>query len=148
MRFVKIFIVLFLSLLFLQVKADIKLPRILSSNMVLQRDTEFKIWGWADKSEKITVTFNGVTKTAKAGKDLRWSVSFPAIKVGGPYTMSIKGKNTITLEMKSNDMQLNEKPMTGNALNWFLEKVMHLGNDLANNQAEMFFNDHKKGAYI
>jgi len=98
MRHIKFFIVLFLSFQFLQVKADVKLPRILSSNMVLQRDAEFKIWGWADKNEKITVTFNGVTKTARAGKDLKWSVTFPAMKVGGPYTMTIKGKNTITLE--------------------------------------------------
>jgi len=30
--------------------ADVKLPKIISSNMVLQRDTEIKIWGWADKS--------------------------------------------------------------------------------------------------
>jgi sialate O-acetylesterase len=27
--------------------------------MVLQRDRELKIWGWADPNEKVTVSFNG-----------------------------------------------------------------------------------------
>ncbi len=70
MRQVKFFTVLLLSFLFLQVNADVKLPRILSSNMVLQRNAEFKIWGWADKNEKVTVTFNGVTRKAKTGPSL------------------------------------------------------------------------------
>lgn len=98
MRQVNFLFALFLSFLFLQANADVKLPRILSSNMVLQRNAEFNIWGWADKNEKVTVTFNGVTRTARTGKDLKWVVSFPSMKAGGPYTMTIKGKNTITLE--------------------------------------------------
>ncbi len=98
MRHIKFFIVLFLSFLFLQANADVKLPHIISSNMVLQRNTEFKIWGWADKSEKVTITFNGITRSAKTGKDMKWMVTFPSFKAGGPYTMTIKGKNTITLE--------------------------------------------------
>ncbi len=77
--------------------ANVRLPQILSDNMVLQRNTEFRIWGWADKGEKITVSFNEIKRTAKTGKEGKWMVIFPAMKEGGPYTIIIKGKNEIKL---------------------------------------------------
>lgn len=78
-------------------EANVKLPKILSSNMILQRDTEFRIWGWADKGEKVTVIFNDVTRSVKASSDGEWMVTFPSMKAGGPYTMLITGKNKIEL---------------------------------------------------
>lgn len=77
--------------------SNVKLPRILSSNMVLQRNTDYKIWGWADKGEKVNVSMYEIKRSAKAGKDGKWMVIFPAMKEGGPYTMIIKGKNEIKL---------------------------------------------------
>jgi sialate O-acetylesterase len=77
--------------------SNVRLPRILSSNMVLQRNAEFKIWGWADKGEKISVSFNELKRTTKAGKDGKWMVIFPAMKEGGPYSILIKGNNEIKL---------------------------------------------------
>ena len=35
--------------------AEIKLPAIVSSNMVLQRNTTVVLWGWADAKEKLTI---------------------------------------------------------------------------------------------
>lgn len=37
------------------IQAEVKLPAIVSSNMVLQRNTTIKLWGWADATEKITI---------------------------------------------------------------------------------------------
>ncbi len=42
-----------------QLNATVKLPRLISNGMVLQRDAPFKIWGWADPSEKVKVEFIG-----------------------------------------------------------------------------------------
>jgi sialate O-acetylesterase len=86
-----------ISVLISPVYSNVKLPRILSNNMVLQRNTDFRIWGWADKGEKVTVLLNDVERKVKAGKDGNWSVLFPAMKEGGPYTMLVKGKNEIKL---------------------------------------------------
>ncbi|KPK87717.1 MAG: hypothetical protein AMS27_01525 [Bacteroides sp. SM23_62_1] len=77
--------------------AEVRLPKILSSNMVLQRDIEFKIWGWAAKGEKVTVVFNDITLSTKTSASGEWVVTFPAMKAGGPYQMSITGKNRIEL---------------------------------------------------
>jgi sialate O-acetylesterase len=76
----------------------VKLPGVLSSNMVLQRNKEIKVWGWADPGEKVSVSFNKKTLSIKADKSGKWNLVFPAMKEGGPYTISVKGTNTITLD--------------------------------------------------
>ncbi len=79
-------------------KAEIKLPQIFSDNMVLQRNQEIPIWGWADKNEQFTITFNEVKKTVKADKKGNWRIVFPEMNAGGPFKMLIQGKNEITLQ--------------------------------------------------
>ena len=44
--------------------ADVTLPAIINSQMVLQRDTKAPVWGWADAGEKISVSFAGQNKKA------------------------------------------------------------------------------------
>lgn len=92
----KYFYLLLLSALSVfQLSAEIKLPRIFSDNMILQRDTIVNIWGWADKSEKIELLFNGQKLTTKADASGNWNIKLIPMKYGGPYTMQIKGKNNI-----------------------------------------------------
>ena len=57
--------------------------------MVLQRDTDLKIWGWANPGEKVTVRFQGNYYDTQAGKDGKWNVIIPPQKAGGPYIMEI-----------------------------------------------------------
>ena len=75
--------------------ANVKPARIFSSNMVLQQGQANPIWGWADKGEKITITFADKTITVKADKSGKWSAKLPSLDYGGPYEMTIKGKNSI-----------------------------------------------------
>lgn len=76
-------------------KAIVKMPHIFNDNMVIQRDQVVNVWGWADKNEAVEITFNNQTKKAKANKDGYWSVQLNPMAYGGPYKMSIKGKNNI-----------------------------------------------------
>ena len=77
--------------------ATVSLPQLLSNHMVLQRDMDFKIWGWASPGEKISIHFNSKKVNAVTGPDGKWLVSFPAMTAGGPYTMHIQGENEIML---------------------------------------------------
>ena len=79
-------------------KAEVKLARIFSSNMVLQQGLENPVWGWADKGEKLTITFAGETQKTKADKNGKWKVLLPKMEYGGPYTLTVKGDNEITLD--------------------------------------------------
>ncbi len=78
--------------------SNVRLPHVLSSNMVLQRNMPINIWGWADAGEKVNVVFAGKTLSVKADKEGKWKVVFPPMREGGPYVMTIKGHNTINLE--------------------------------------------------
>jgi sialate O-acetylesterase len=77
--------------------ADVKLPQLVSNHMVLQRDIKLKIWGWASAGEKVNIAFNGKKGNTVTGADGKWLVTLPAMKAGGPYAMTIKGNNLITL---------------------------------------------------
>ncbi|MCL2303960.1 MAG: sialate O-acetylesterase [Planctomycetaceae bacterium] len=77
--------------------ADVKLPALIGENMVLQRDLANTLWGWADAGEKITVEFNGQTKTTKTDDTGKWSLKLDPVPHGGPFEMKITGKNTIEL---------------------------------------------------
>jgi len=93
-------LIIMLSLVIGQISttfASVKPARIFSSNMVLQKGIENTIWGWADNNELVSITLNGKTVKAKPAKDGKWSVKLPVMEYGGPYTLTIKGKNTIEM---------------------------------------------------
>ena len=77
--------------------AEVRLPKILSDNMVLQREKPITIWGWANAGEKITVQFNKQSKSTKTDKSGKWIVSLAPEAAGGPFTLTVKGTNTIVL---------------------------------------------------
>ena len=81
----------------MQARAKVILPKIFSDNMVLQRNGLIPIWGWADANEKIEVRFNNQVKSVKAGKNGKWLIRLDAENAGGPYDMTIKGKNTVQI---------------------------------------------------
>ena len=80
------------------VQADVQLPAIIAENMVLQRDQVLPIWGKADPGEQVTVKQGDQTTTTTTNADGRSLVKLPAMKAGGPHTLTISGKNTITLK--------------------------------------------------
>ena len=77
--------------------ADVKLPNVIGSNMVLQRDLELPIWGTAEPGEKVTVAIAGQTVSGTADANGRWSVKLAKLKDEGPHEMTVKGKNEIKL---------------------------------------------------
>ncbi|HEY9715033.1 MAG TPA: sialate O-acetylesterase [Chroococcales cyanobacterium] len=78
-------------------RADVKLPAILSDGMILQRDKPIRIWGTADPDEIIGIRFGANFGKATADKNGHWLVQLPPVAAGGPYQMTIRGKNTIVL---------------------------------------------------
>ncbi|MBP7556988.1 MAG: sialate O-acetylesterase [Chitinophagaceae bacterium] len=78
--------------------ATVKLPRIFTPHMVLQRNKPVQLWGWADKGEKVTVEWQGKKLSTKTGSDGNWQVSLPAMQAGGPYKLVVQGKNRIELD--------------------------------------------------
>ena len=80
--------------------ADVRLPAIFGSNMVLQQNQQVKIWGWANPSEKIKITntWSGTALETTANRGAKWEISMATPGAGGPYTITIEGNNRILLE--------------------------------------------------
>jgi hypothetical protein len=78
--------------------AQIRLPKLISDGMVLQRNAKVKLWGWAAAGEKVSVQFINKTYKAVTGVDGKWNIILPEIKAGGPYEMKITGSNSITIK--------------------------------------------------
>ena len=78
--------------------ANVKLPKLISDGMVLQRDVKIPIWGWASPGEKITITFKGKKYRTSTSLDGKWTVTLPKMEAGGPYNMSISGDNILDVK--------------------------------------------------
>jgi sialate O-acetylesterase len=77
--------------------ASIRLPQLLADNMVLQRDAPIALWGWADAGERVAVEFRGSRASTKADGSGRWQVTLPPQRAGGPYEMTLRGSDVVTL---------------------------------------------------
>jgi len=117
--------ILLLAFLFSYVimPAEIKVASVLGDNMVLQRNTEVKLWGKAKFGEVLTVSASwqkGKIKTVCNGKG-EWLVKVKTVNAGGPYTILISSnkekvilKNILLGEVWICSGQSNmEFPITG-----------------------------------
>lgn len=77
--------------------AEVRLPKLFSDHMVVQRDREVPVWGWAEPKESVSVTLAGQTVSAVADADGRWTARVSALPAGGPHTLVVKGSSTVTV---------------------------------------------------
>jgi sialate O-acetylesterase len=90
-------LILFLFLIPVISYSQVRLPKLISDGMVLQRETNVKIWGWASADEKIVIQFIGSTYHTSANSNGEWEVMLPELKAGGPYVMQINASNSTTI---------------------------------------------------
>ncbi len=98
-RNLSIFSVLILFILSYQLKAEVKLPAIFGNNMVLQQQTNAAIWGTAkaNKTVKITTSWNKKSYSTKADSDGNWKLIVKTPAAGGPFSITISDGKTLTL---------------------------------------------------
>lgn len=82
------------------ITANVTLPNIFGDNMVLQRNSEVKIWGWANPKEEIKLvsSWNNQEYKAVTSNQAKWELVIKTPEAGGPYTISIKGYNEVVLK--------------------------------------------------
>lgn len=91
-----LFFLIYLSLSFSY--GQIKLPKLISDSMVLQRNSKVKLWGWASPGETVKLSFSQKEYTATADGNGKWTIILPPRPAGGPYSMTFSGSNTIELK--------------------------------------------------
>ena len=75
--------------------AEISLPQLFQSGMVLQRGKLIPIWGKAAPGELVTVRFNKKQYATTADAHGSWRINLPKMKAGGPYTLTV-GNHVLT----------------------------------------------------
>ena len=78
-------------------RAEIRLPKLLSDHMVIQREIPIHIWGWSDPGEKVSVRFHGQDRSTAANDLGQWSVYLAPEHAGGPFQITVQGTNTVTI---------------------------------------------------
>ncbi|WP_018626368.1 sialate O-acetylesterase [Niabella aurantiaca] len=83
-----------------RLSAEVKLPVLISNNMVLQQKATPALWGTAGAGKTVLVqtSWNKRTYRAKADASGNWKVNVNTPSFGGPYTIRISEDNTVTLE--------------------------------------------------
>ncbi len=100
---------LFAFLLFLfaiGVKANVALPAIFSDHMVLKQNATVNLWGWANPTEKVTITTSwSVDTIVVEGSNLAtWETELKTPSAGGPHTITLQGYNKVVI----NDILIGE----------------------------------------
>lgn len=75
--------------------ADVRLPAVFSDNMVLQRQKPIPVWGFAEAGEDVTIRLGDQSQTVTANGVGQWMVKLSAMPAGGPFEMTVEGKNTV-----------------------------------------------------
>ena len=79
-------------------RAEVWLPKVFGSQMVLQQDKPMVIWGWGQPNETVTVQIATESQKAAANERGEWKAALPAMKAGGPYSLTVTGSSTVRFE--------------------------------------------------
>ena len=107
--------------------ARVILPSLFSDHMVMQRNKEIRIWGTTSGELEIEVVFDGQKIKTEVEND-KWVVFFDARPEGGPYTLSVKGSNTVTIS----DVMIGDVFVCGGQSNmeWSMKDVNNAEKEL------------------
>ena len=92
---------------------SLQLPKFFADGMVLQRDAKIPVWGKGTAGNQVAVSLNGKTAKTKVQADGTWKVYLPKMKAGGPYTMTVTQKTSLSnavekLETKVNNVLIGD----------------------------------------
>lgn len=79
----------------LKTDAQVKLPAILSNNMVLQQNSEATLWGWSGASERFVIisSWKEGADTVQASNIGKWKAKIKTPSAGGPYSITFRSMN-------------------------------------------------------
>jgi len=75
----------------------VRLPAVFGDHMVLQRDQPVAVWGWASPRGIVSVSIDGQHVEVRTGADSAWRARLPALRAGGPHTLTVAGTDTVRL---------------------------------------------------
>ncbi len=68
----------------------LRLPRLISDGMVIQRRKSIHIWGWDEEGSTVSASLGDVSATGIADEKGRFDIYLPARESGGPYELVVR----------------------------------------------------------
>lgn len=124
------------TLLFsLRAFGQLELPSLFSDNMVLQQQTEAKIWGTAKPKAAVEIDASWMEQMIriKANKEGQWKTTVPTPKAGGPHELTIRSGN----EIKLKNVMIGEVWLCGGQSNMEMPLRGFRGEPVANSNREI-----------
>jgi sialate O-acetylesterase len=78
-------------------RAEVQLPALISDGMVLQQGVKVNIWGAAAPGEHVSVMLQDQKASGVANGGGEWKVQLGPLRAGGPFTLTVAGRNTLTV---------------------------------------------------
>jgi sialate O-acetylesterase len=125
--------VAFVSLSAVGASAGIRMGALFSDGMVLQREMPIPIWGMASPHDTVVVELDGHSATATADAKGKWLVRLPATSAGGPFVLSVTGKDGASL--KISNVYVGEVWLASGQSN--MHWTFAPGHSVINNEAEL-----------
>lgn len=124
--------------------AQLRLPRVFSDHMILQRTKPIPVWGSAKAGERITIEFGGQRYHTITGRDGKWRVQMAAMNAGGPYVMSVFGEESTQEALTFKDILIGDVWIASGQSNmeWQVSQSQNAEQEIknANYPAIRFFN--------
>jgi sialate O-acetylesterase len=115
--------------------ADVKPMALFCDHAVLQQQMPIPVWGTADPGEDVTVTLGDQKAVTKADSHGCWMVKLSPLPAGGPYEMTIAGKNQVVLK----DVMIGEVWICSGQSNmaWTVKNAANAEEEIANSANPM-----------
>jgi len=127
---------------------DVILPAIFGDHMVLQRNAEVTIWGNAKPFETVTIStgWSEEQPSVLVDRGGKWELKLNTPDAGGPYTITVQGWNTITIE----DVLIGEVWLCSGQSNmeFNTQWVHNFANELKEGKRPATFDADKEVAFI
>lgn len=78
--------------------AEVWLSAVFGNHMVLQQEKPIIVWGWAQPNETVTLLLGAEKAQVQANERGEWKTELPAMKAGGPYTLTVSGSSRVQFE--------------------------------------------------
>src|SRR5947209_9899312 len=70
--------------------SSLRMPRIFSDGMVLQRERPIPLWGWSNPSQEVMARLGANSVHARANARGAWRLELPARPDGGPFRLIVR----------------------------------------------------------
>ena len=104
-RIEKIGVLAFVLAMSVSAQAQLAMPSVFSDNMVLQRNSDVPVWGWAGAMQELKIVGSWAPGDTVKVKDEtgsgRWKTTIRTTKAGGPYTLTVIASATDVKEFRN-----------------------------------------------